>query len=150
MQALLVVFAVVAGLLNTIQTGANNTLNKGLAAPFWAAAAVGTATFLTTIVAALAALLLFGQRPAAAAIAEIPWWAWTGGVLGAVYVLATVLVADKVGAAVFMGVTVTVAIVASLAMDHFGLLGFEMHKAGLARIAGAVLMIAGLGLIATF
>ena len=49
-----------------------------------------------------------------------------------------------------MGVTVTVAIVTSLVMDHFGLLGFEIHKAGLARIAGGILMVAGIGLIAAF
>lgn len=150
MRALLIGFAVVAGLLNTLQTGANATLNKGLGAPVWAAAAVGAATCVTTLVAALAVTMVTGQRPGAAALAGLPWWAWTGGVMGAVYVLATVLVADKVGAAVFMGVTVTVAIVTSLVMDHFGLLGFEIHKAGLARIAGGVLMVAGIGLIAAF
>jgi transporter family-2 protein len=150
MQVLLIAFAAVAGLLNTIQTGTNATLNKSLGAPVWAAAAVGTATFLTTLLAALTVMQFAGQRPTAEAIANVPWWAWTGGVLGAVYVLATVLVADKVGAAIFMGVTITVAIVVSLAMDHFGLLGFEVHKAGLARIVGGLFMLAGLGLIAKF
>ena len=40
MQVLLVAFTIVAGLLNTIQTGTNATLNKSLGAPVWAAAAV--------------------------------------------------------------------------------------------------------------
>lgn len=150
MQALLVGFALIAGLLNTVQTGTNTTLNKVLGVPVWTAAAVGAATFAATLVAALVATVVTGQRPTAEALCDVPWWGWTGGLLGAVYVLATVLVADKVGAAVFMGVTVTVAIVTSLAMDHFGLLGFEVHKAGLARIAGGLLMIAGIGLIARF
>jgi transporter family-2 protein len=150
MQYLLVGFAIVAGFLNTLQTGANATLNKSLGAPVWAALAVGTATFLTTLLAALAVTTVAGQRPTLDAMAGAPWWAWIGGVLGAVYVLATVLIADKVGAAVFMGVTVTVAILTSLAMDHFGLLGFDVHKAGLARLAGGLLMMAGIGLIAKF
>ena len=150
MQVLLVAFTIVAGLLNTVQTGTNATLNRSLGAPVWAAAAVGTATFLTTLLAALTVMIFAGQRPTAEAIAGVPWWAWTGGMLGAVYVLATVLVADKVGAATFMGITVTVAIVTSLAMDHFGLLGFEVHRAGFARIVGGILMLAGLGLIAKF
>lgn len=51
MQALHVGFAVLAGFLNTIQTGTNNALNKGLATRVWAAAAVGTATFVTTLAA---------------------------------------------------------------------------------------------------
>lgn len=150
MQALLIGFAVIAGFLNTLQTGANTALNKSLAAPLWAATAVGATTFLTTLAAALVTAAVTGQRPTVETLAGVPWWGWTGGALGAVYVLATVLVADKVGAAVFMGVTVTVAIVTSLAMDHFGLLGFEVHRAGLARIVGGILMVAGLGLIAKF
>ncbi|KZB97799.1 hypothetical protein AU375_06129 [Methylobacterium radiotolerans] len=148
MQVLLVGFAVVAGFLNTLQTGTNTALNKALGVPVWAAAAVGAATFATTLAALLVATAVTGQRPTAEALSAVPWWGWTGGALGAVYVLATVLVADRVGAAVFMGVTVTVAIVTSLAMDHFGLLGFEVHRAGLARIVGGLLMVAGIGLIA--
>jgi transporter family-2 protein len=60
MQLLLIAFAAGAGLLNTIQTGTNATLNKSLGAPVWAAAAVGTATFLTTVLAALAVMLFAG------------------------------------------------------------------------------------------
>ena len=49
-----------------------------------------------------------------------------------------------------MGVTVTAAVITSLIMDHFGLLGFEVKPAGMGRIAGGALMVAGLGLIAKF
>jgi uncharacterized membrane protein YdcZ (DUF606 family) len=37
-----------------------------------------------------------------------------------------------------------------LAIDHFGGLGMREHRAGKARIAGAVLTVAGIGLIAAF
>lgn len=146
MQMLLIVFALAAGVLNTLQTGANTQLNKALGAPAWALTVIGAATFAT----GLAAVAVTGARWTQGGPAHVPWWGWIGGVLGAAYIGANLLVADKVGAAVFMGITVTAAVVTSLIMDHYGLLGFEVHKAGLGRIAGGMLMIAGLGLIAKF
>ncbi len=47
-----------------------------------------------------------------------------------------------------MGIIVTAAVVVSLALDHFGQVGFEVHRAGLWRIVGAGLMVAGVVLIA--
>lgn len=146
MQWMLLAFALVAGVLNTLQTGANTQLNKALAAPAWALTVIGGATLLTGMVA----VLITGARWAENGPGQAPWWAWIGGVGGAVYILANLLVADKVGAAVFMGLTVTAAVITSLLMDHFGLLGFDVKPAGLGRIAGGALMIAGLGLIAKF
>ena len=136
-----------ADFLNTIQAGSNASLNKSLQQPVWSAAVVFSVALAATLVTAL----VTGQKlPTAASVAQCPWWAWVGGILGAVYILSMVTSADKVGAAVFTGVTVTVAVITSLAMDHFGLMGFEMHKANILRIIGGVLMVCGLALIARF
>ena len=35
-------------------------------------------------------------------------------------------------------------------LDHFALVGFEQHPAGLWRIAGCVLMVGGLALVSAF
>ena len=88
--------------------------------------------------------------PSADKIAAVPWWAWFGGLLGGLYVLAMVFAAGKVGSAVFTGLTVTAAIVTSVLLDHFGLVGFDTHPASLWRIAGAALMVCGLLLICAF
>jgi transporter family-2 protein len=61
-----------------------------------------------------------------------------------------VLTAQKVGSGVFIGITVTATIVASLIMDHYGLLGFKQHPAGPGRLIGGALMIAGMLLIGKF
>ena len=83
-------------------------------------------------------------------LAHIPWWAWVGGIIGAVYIMSMLLVAERLGAAFFLGRTVTAAIVTSLMLDHFDLVGFPRHPAGAWRSLGAALMISGLSLIATF
>ena len=147
MSWLLVPLVIAAGILNTIQSGSNATLNKTLHQPVWAVVVV----FAVALTTSIAAAVISGQRlPSAAEIVEAPWWAWIGGIFGACYILSMMLAADRLGAAVFMGVTVTTAVVTSLVMDHFGLLGFEVHRAGIGRIAGGVLMVAGLALIARF
>jgi hypothetical protein len=78
------------------------------------------------------------------------WWAWVGGVCGAVFLLSQPLAAPRLGAAVYIGITVTASAIASIALDHFGLVGFAPHPANIGRIAGAALMIAGVTLIAKF
>jgi transporter family-2 protein len=70
--------------------------------------------------------------------------------LGSIYIIAGIAVPGKIGASSFTGMTVTAAIITSILMDHFGLVGFKQHSAGFARIAGACLMIGGLVLIAKF
>jgi transporter family-2 protein len=85
---------------------------------------------------------------ALAALVGTPWWGWLGGVLGAVYAVATVLLARELGAAPLTALIVTGQLVCSVVLDHFGWVGFTEHAAGLGRIVGCVLMVAGFVLIA--
>ena len=148
MQWLLYGFAVFAGVLNAFQPGCNAALNKALGMPFGAALSISAVTFFSLLVAGL---LVGGFHwPIAGRIAQVPWWGWIGGAMGAVYVMSMLLVAERLGAALFLGLTVTSAIITSLLLDHFGLVGFRQHPAGALRILGALLMIGGLGLIARF
>lgn len=147
MQWLILPFVAFAGALNTVQSGANAQLAKALGQPWWAAVAV----YVTGLCAALAAIVVAGVGwPGWDKAAGAPWWAWTGGLLGAAYVAAMLAFAERLGSAVFTGVTVTAAIVASLALDHYGLVGFKEHPFTLWRGVGAALMLGGLGLIARF
>lgn len=141
-------FAVFAGLLNALQSGANATLSKQLQQPFFAALVVVTVSATSLITAGLVS----GQLGWASLdkSAEVPWWAWIGGMMGATFVMSQLLVAHQIGAGAYLGLTVTAAVVASLVLDHFGLLGFKQHPVNVLRIAGGVLMISGVALIARF
>lgn len=83
-------------------------------------------------------------------LAAMPWWAPLGGLVGAVQVYAGLTLVHRVGAGPFIGLTVTAALIASLFIDHFGWFNMQPHPANLWRICGAVLMIAGITLIARF
>ena len=142
----LYVFAAVAGMLNAVQSGANATLNKTLGQPFLAALivlGVSAAGFLA--VGAATGNLAW---PEPGRWGRVPWWGWIGGLLGASVLASQLWVAREIGAGPFMGIVVTAAVVASLVLDHFGLVGFEEHPAGLWRIVRAGLMVGGVVLIA--
>jgi transporter family-2 protein len=147
MQALFILFAIAAGLTSALQSGSNNMLQKSLSAPFWTVAIISA----LTLAAAIPFAVVAGERvPAGAAMAQAPWWAWLGGVFGICFVMATVFASPKLGAGLFVALIVTTSTVTALLLDHFGLMGFAVHKAGLARIAGGLLMIAGVALVAIF
>ncbi len=65
-------------------------------------------------------------------------------------VVAGVPFANKVGAAVFGGLTITANILMSLAVDPFGLFGMEQHSLNLGRIAGGALVVAAIALTCIF
>lgn len=137
----------VAGALQAWGPPINGALRAALTNP-WLASLV---SFLP-IVALLLVLLLCQPRPLVTpdGIAGMPWWAPLGGLVGAFAVIAGLLFVDRVGAGAFAGLTITANILMSLAIDHWGLLRMAQHPMNLWRGIGAVLMVAGIALIARF
>jgi transporter family-2 protein len=147
MPIVIALAVIAAGILNTVQSGSNATLNKTLGQPILAALIVAGAN----VVVYLAAAPFLGFNwPGSQRLAGVPWWSWLGGAMGAVYVLASVLFAERLGAAVFTGITVTAGIITSVVLDHYGWVGFAQHTADAWRILGCLLMIVGLILVCTF
>ena len=137
----------VAGALQAWGPPMNGALRSALANP-WLASIV---SFLP-IVFLLAVLFFCLPRPLPTAdgIAAMPWWAPLGGLAGAFAVICGLLFVNKVGAAVFGGLTITANILMSLAVDQFGMFGMEQHSLNIGRVAGGALMVAGIALISFF
>ncbi len=137
----------VAGALQAWGPPMNGALRSALTNP-WLASLV---SFLP-IVAFLICLLLCQPRPlpTLAGVSAMPWWAPLGGLVGAFAVIAGLLFVNKVGAGPFAGLTITANILMSLMIDQFGLFGMQPHAMNLGRAIGAVLMTAGIVLIARF
>jgi transporter family-2 protein len=142
-----VAFVALAGMLAIVQSGANAQMVRTLERPWTVGLIV---SLVTTAAFAVGVALAREGVPEMGRLAAAPWWAWVGGLCGAATVVATLFFAQRLGAGVFTGLTVTAGIATSLLLDHFGLVGFEVHPAGLWRIAGAGLMVAGLALVAAF
>lgn len=140
--------AMLAGVANAVQPGLNATFGKSLGMPV--AGGIVSLLSAAAIAAVVGATTGHLHWPSSESFRGMPWWAWTGGMFGALLVVAQVFVAPALGATIYLGIIVTVGVVTSLALDHFGLVGFEQHAAGVWRIVGGVLMIAGVALVAIF
>ena len=140
-------FALLAGALITVQAGANSQLKQSLEAPMPALLVNYLLGFGAVLACALAGRVSW---PALGKMAGAPWWAWLGGLAGAVYGVAAILLASQLGAATLMALVVTGQLLCSVLLDHFGWVGFEVHPAGWGRIIGCLLMAAGFALIARF
>ncbi len=75
---------------------------------------------------AVATVAVGGSFPSGK-LGDVPWWAWTGGVISAIYIVSMLVGAGQLGAGLFTGLTVTAAVITSVALDHFGLVGFQQH-----------------------
>ena len=145
--AALMLCAVLAGVAATVQAGLNSTLRTYLGSPESAAL---VSFFIGT--AALAGVVLAGRLPFAlgTAIGRAPAWCWLGGFLGAFLVTVTVYAAPKLGAATMMALLVSGQMIASLILDHYGLIGFPLREASGLRIVGVFMLVGGVFLINRF
>jgi bacterial/archaeal transporter family-2 protein len=80
-------------------------------------------------------------------MAGVPWWAWSGGVFGAAFILLAILLLPSLGAATLFALVIAGQVLAAVTLDHFGALGLTPHPMNAARLAGAALLIAGVVLI---
>lgn len=141
---LLYLLTLASGVLNPVQSGLTSSIDKALDRPFL----VAVVSLALSLLCALAGALVTGQLgwPAGKA-AEVPWWAWLAGLAGFFVLIARPYAASKLGAAPFTGLTVTASVIFSVLLDHYGLLGFQLHAASWGRVVGAALMCAGVLLV---
>ena len=135
-------FALAAGAMLPIQFGINAQLAT------WVGGSV-RAAFVSFVVGAVALLLavLVTARDWPDRAGEAPWWVWTGGLLGAFYVLGSIVTAPKLGAATLVALILAGQATASLLVDHFGWVGFEEQPVSVLRVAGILLLAGGVALV---
>jgi bacterial/archaeal transporter family-2 protein len=137
-------FAVAAGAMLPVQFGINAQLAAWLGSPL-------RATLVSFVVGAgvlLVATVLFARGVAEGRdLGAAPWWVWVGGFLGAFYVLGSVVTAPKLGAAALFAFILAGQAIASLAVDHFGWVGFEENPITPGRLLGLALVAAGVAAV---
>jgi len=141
---LLVLAAVFVGMLLPVQAGVNAQLRTGLGHPVLAAFA---SFAVGTVALAAVCLAVRARMPSAITLAGIPWWYWSGGLLGALYIGAAVVLAPKLGAAALIASIVAGQMTTSLVLDARGWAGFSQQALTPARLCGGLLVIAGVLLI---
>lgn len=138
-----VLLVLVAGAMIALQAPSNVMLARAGGSPVLAALvsfAVGTAALFVAWIAS-------GHRTTLQPFAVLPWYAWVGGVYGALYVGIAAYAAPRLGLASLITIGIAGQIVMALWLDHVGAFGLLRQPVGPMRIAGALLVVAGVVLV---
>ena len=138
---------IMAGALLPTQAGMNLKLSQAVNNNILAA----LISFLVGTVGLAVYYVLFQLKPLPSqSFYSSPWWIWLGGLCGAFYVATTIIAAPKLGATVMFTFFLTGQMVASLFLDHYGLIGFPVKELSEWRILGVVLVVSGALIIKYF
>jgi transporter family-2 protein len=132
-----------AGACIALQAVANTRLRHKLDTPDNSLFAMYFSICGTILTATLAMLLLRPAWPTWDSLKQTQWWNWIGGPLGVLFVLAGAALVKELGAAAFVILVVAGQILLSLVMDHFALLGLQEQPITPGRLAGVLLVVAG-------
>ncbi|NBA95082.1 DMT family transporter [Pseudomonas sp. R5(2019)] len=133
----------IAGAFLPLQAGINGQLAKQVSS-------VLAAALISFVVGSLALLaLVLSQRevPGFAALKGLTWWHWSGGLLGAFFITTAAFAGPRIGAMLFMTLVLAGQLAMALALDHFGWAGFRESPVTFGKVAGLVLILAGVWMI---
>ena len=111
------------------------------------------ATALSFTVGALVLLCAAGiltltvHEPFSRGLGGAPWWMFTGGLIGAVFVATQTFLVPRLGAAGLIAGIIAGLLIGSIVIDRFGLFGLQRHAVSAPRLVGAALLVGGAGLV---
>ena len=142
-----ILLTLLAGAMFAVQGVVNTRLGRELGNPMLAT----MVSFLVGMTSIMTYCLLTRiSLPASETLGRIPWWAWTGGFLGACIVSVVILMVPKIGVGSVVGFTVGGQLMMSVVLDHFGLLGLNPHPINPGRLIGMILLMTGVVLLKRF
>jgi transporter family-2 protein len=139
--------ALIAGIMMPTQAAVNTKMSTYVQSPVLAA----FISFAVGTVALLIYLLVTGVPLSQLALAKsAPAISWIGGLLGAFFVAAVVVVVPHLGVALTFSLLIMGQMLTTIPIDHSGFLGVPVREINLPRILGVVFVIIGVILIRRF
>ncbi|MFZ7102814.1 MAG: DMT family transporter [Peptococcaceae bacterium] len=137
-----IIFACIVGLSLGLQPAINSTLGKHLTPKVAAFHSIFISFIIITAVALFSRELNLYKN-----ILDINPIYWIGGIFGACIVLLSIITVPLLGASVSMALFVTVQLITSAVLDHFGLLGIAATPLTPLKVLGIIVLIIGVKLI---
>lgn len=136
---ILIAFSV--GVALSVQAAVNGQLAVAMGGNTLAAAFYSflTGTIVLTVIAVLNGNLMI----ALSVLPKQPWEYLIGGLLGAAAISGTILLAPRIGLANLLALVIAGQLLASLVIDHFGILGVAVRPVSVIKAIGALVMISG-------
>ena len=118
--AIPVILAATAGISLVVQQALNANLRAALNSAAWSGF---MSYFIGVICMVVLALVLQDPLPSAATAARIPWFAWSGGLFGAIFVALAIFLVPQLGAAAFFALLIAGQMLGSDRLRPFWLAG---------------------------
>jgi bacterial/archaeal transporter family-2 protein len=126
-----------------LQAPTNAMLGKAAGSPVNAA----LVSFAVGTIALLVAAFVVGIRPSPGALRSLPWYAWAGGLYGAVFVALAAFAAPRLGVTSFLTIGIAGQLVMALCLDRIGAFGVDRVELSPTRLIGVGLVLAGVLLV---
>jgi transporter family-2 protein len=123
-----------------VQAPVNAVLSRGAGDPVVAAAV----SFFVGFLFCLLVCVVRGVGPQAGMVAQVPLWAWFGGILGGVYISTLIFAVPITGALTAAAATILGQLVMALILDRIGAFGLPVQPITWQRLTGVGLVFAGL------
>lgn len=141
MNTHLLLFAFFIGCMIPLQAIINNSLRVAVGSGAVFAALIN---FLVGSVILVVVCVASGEKwGSVLKLSSVAPWQLMGGLLGAMFVFGTTLLAPRIGVATMLSLVIAGQVLASLVFDRIGILGLVERELSAPRAVGAVLVIAG-------
>lgn len=136
--------AVGAGVLVTFQPLLNAILARAIGSPYGA-----TLVSLAVSVTGALVMVAFTGRGTMTreTLATVPWWVFSAGLIGLVFVLSGVTIAPATGALLFFVCVIGGQLLGAILADHFGFFGLTVRHVTAERLIGLALVLGGAVLV---
>jgi len=139
--------AVFAGAIAGVLVGMQPAINARLGRSVGTLQAASISFLVGTVFLLLITAFTSGGFVSFGHVGRVPWWALTGGLLGAVYVAISLVAVRALGASGIAAVVITGQLAISIVVDRLGLFGLTRQPIHSHRIVGLVLLVAGAALV---
>lgn len=131
------------GVLVSMQPAINAQIAAILGGPLFAA---GSSITISLVMIASAWIVAGQDGQEWSKLLTLPWWALIGGAAGALFVLLAIVVAPKLGVAMFFVCVVSGQVIGAAILDHIGAFGMEVRSLNWSRVLGVLFVIIGAAL----
>lgn len=104
-------------------------------------------SFAVGTLALICIVLAQREMPAIQALKGLSWWHLCAGLLGAFFIATAAFAGPRIGALLFMALVLAGQLGMALLLDHFGWAGFRQSSISLGKLAGLLLIFAGVWMI---
>ena len=142
---LIIVF--ICGALLPFQAGLNVRLGKSIDSPVYAS----MFSFIVGAVTVAIYLQFTKETISWAGLKSASIYSWLGGgVFGAIFITASMLAVPRIGMALTFGLVVAGQVIIAVLLDHFNVLVAQQHSINIWRVAGILLIMAGVVIVRKF